>query len=115
MNKFWLGLFSGIVLAVMIGLTTAASLDRGIFLALEELWPDLWFRATLADAYLAFLAAYLWVFRRERKPAARALWFVLFMGLGSMGIALYILIRYLPGRPGAPAAPGSQSTAGAAS
>jgi hypothetical protein len=99
----------------MIGLTTAASLDRGIFVALEELWPDLWFRATLADAYFAFLAAYLWVFRRERKLAARALWFVLFMGLGSMGIALYLLIRYLPGRPGPPFAHGAQPPAGAAS
>ena len=107
--------FCALALIIMIGLTTAASLDRGVFVALEDLWPDLWFRATLADAYLAFLAAYLWVARRERTMAARVLWFVLFMGLGSMGIALYILTRYLPGKPDAPVSGQATRQAGAAS
>ena len=101
--KGLVAVFYGVVLAVMIGLTTAASLDRGIFVALEELWPDLWFRATLADAYIAFLTVYLWVAWRERSLAARALWFVLFMALGSIGIALYFLTRVLPGKPADPA------------
>jgi hypothetical protein len=95
--KIFVAIFFGLVLVVMIGLTTAASLDRGIFVALDDLWPDLWFRATLADAYLAFLTVYLWVAWRERTFAARVLWFVVFMGLGSIGIALYVLTRFLPG------------------
>jgi hypothetical protein len=101
MMKGLLAVVFGLVLVLMIALTTVASLDRGLFVALDELWPDLWFRATLADAYFAFLAAYLWAARRERSLMARILWFVLFMGLGSMGIALYVLTRYLPGKPGA--------------
>ena len=101
--KGLIAVFFGVVLAVMIGVTTAASLDRGIFVALEELWPDLWFRATLADAYFAFLTVYLWVAWRERSLAARALWFVLFMALGSIGIALYFFTRVLPGKPADPA------------
>lgn len=93
-------LFSILTLVVMIGLTTAASLDRGILQAWDELWPDLWFRATLADAYFAFFTVYLWIAWRERTLAARALWLLLLVGLGSMGIALYLLLRFLPGQPG---------------
>lgn len=92
--------FAG-VLAVMIGLTTAASLDRGIFVAFQELWPDPWFRATLADAYFAFLTVYLWVAWRERTLTARVSWLVAFLGLGSIAIALYVLFRFLPGMRGA--------------
>lgn len=80
------------VLVVMVWLTVAASLDRGVFAALGQLWSDPWFRATLADAYFAFAAVYLWVAWRERTPLARVLWLVLFLGLGSIGIALYVLL-----------------------
>jgi len=80
-----------LVLAVMIAITTAASLDRGIFDALEVLWPELWFRATLADAYFAFLSVYLFVLWRERSAVAKVFWLVVFLGLGSMGIAAYVL------------------------
>lgn len=99
--KTFVVVFFVAVLAVMIGLTTAASLDRGIFVALEDLWPDLWFRATLADAYFAFLTVYLWVAWRERTVTARVLWFVAFICLGSIAIALYVLTRFLPGVRGA--------------
>jgi hypothetical protein len=95
--KTFVVVFFVAVLAVMIGLTTAASLDRGIFVALDDLWPDLWFRATLADAYFAFLTVYLWVAWRERTFTARLLWLVAFICLGSIGIALYVLTRFLPG------------------
>jgi hypothetical protein len=95
--KISLAVIFALVLAAMIGLTTVASLDRGIFLALEELWPDPWFRATLADAYFAFLTVWLWVAWRERTVTARALWLIAFLCLGSIGIALYVLTRVLPG------------------
>ena len=102
-------LFFVAVLVVMLWLTVSASLERGVFVALEELWPHLWFRATLADAYFAFLTVYLWVAWRERTVLACLVWFVLFMGLGSMAIAAYML-RALFGRGGRP--PLMQPTAG---
>jgi hypothetical protein len=113
--KAFVAIFFGSVLIVMIGLTTAASLDRGIFVALDDLWPDLWFRATLADAYFAFLTVYLWVAWRERTIAARVLWFFVFMGLGSIGIALYVLTRFLPGKPDVPASSSLKHREGARS
>ena len=60
------------VLVSMIALTVVASLDRGVFRAGAELWPDPWFRATLADAYFGFLAIYLWVAYRETTWLRRA-------------------------------------------
>jgi hypothetical protein len=92
-------LFFVAVLGVMLWLTVTASLERGVFVALGELWPNLWFRATLADAYFAFLTVYLWVAWRERSLPARVVWFVLFMGLGSMAISAYMLLA-LFGRSG---------------
>jgi len=79
------------VLGLMLWLTVSAGLDRGVLVALDDLWPDLWFRATLADAYCSFLTVYLWVAWRERSVVARAVWLVLFLGLGSMAIAIYAL------------------------
>ena len=81
------------IIASMLAVTVQASLDRGVTEALRDLWPDPWFRATLADAYFGFLTVYAWVAYRERRWRARALWFVLFMGLGNIAIAAYVLNR----------------------
>ncbi|MGF1614515.1 MAG: DUF1475 family protein [Gammaproteobacteria bacterium] len=81
------------ILIAMLWVTTTASLDRGVFLAVKELWPDPWFKATLFDAYFSFLTIYLWVAYRERHAWPRIVWFALFMGFGSMAAAVYILIQ----------------------
>jgi hypothetical protein len=83
------------IFASMLAVTVQASLDRGVVEALRDLWPDPWFRATLADAYFGFLTVYAWVAYRERGWLGRAVWFVLFMGLGNFAIASYMLIRLL--------------------
>ena len=56
-----LRVFFAVVLVSMLVLTTTASLDQGIVEAGAELWPDAWFRATLADAYFGFLTVFLWI------------------------------------------------------
>jgi hypothetical protein len=83
----------GSILAVMLYVTVTASLDRGVFAAGAELWPDPWFKATLADAYCGFLAFYAWVFYREPTWASRAAWFVGIMALGNIATAVYVLVR----------------------
>ena len=79
--------------AAMLAVTVIASLDRGVLTALGELWPDPWFRATLADAYLGFLTVWIWVAWRERSWTARLVWLVLFLGLGNFAISAYVMIR----------------------
>ena len=88
-----LKIFFSLVLLGMLAVTTFASLDRGVFEAGAELWPDPWFRATLADAYFGFLVIYLWIAYKEQSFGHRALWLVLLMTLGNIAIAIYFLIQ----------------------
>jgi len=83
----------GSILVAMVVITTIAISDRGIAQASRELWPNWWFRATLADAYFGFLTVYAWVFWRERSWFRRLGWFVGFMALGNIAIAIYVLLR----------------------
>ena len=81
------------VLLLMLAVTISASLHQNIVDAARRLWPDPWFRATLADAYCGFLAFYAWVFYRERSWGLRGLWFVAIMALGNIAVSVYVLIR----------------------
>jgi hypothetical protein len=82
-----------LVLLSMLGVTTVASLDRGVFEAGADLWADPWFKATLADAYFGFLAVYFWIAYKEPTWPRRVLWFVLLMLFGNIAIAIYLLIQ----------------------
>ena len=62
-------------------------MDRGVVTAFRELWPDPWFRATMADTYFAFLTIFLWVCYKEKSIVARVLWFLGIMILGNFAIA----------------------------
>ncbi len=82
-----------VVLTVMLYVTVSASLQQDVLTATRLLWPDLWFRATLADAYFGFLFFWLWVAWREQSAARGALWFVLIMTLGNFAMAAYLLLQ----------------------
>jgi len=88
------------VLAVMLYVTISASLQQDLITATRQLWPDLWFRATLADAYCGFLFFWLWVAWREQSAAKGALWFVLIMALGNLAMAGYVLLQLRALKPG---------------
>jgi hypothetical protein len=97
------GALTGICLAVlllMLFVTVSASLQQDIVSAARLLWPDPWFRATLADAYCGFLFFWLWVAWRERSLARGALWLVLIMALGNIAMAAYLLLALRRLRPG---------------
>jgi hypothetical protein len=81
------------VLAVMLYVTISASLHQDIVSATRQLWPNPWFRATLADAYCGFLFFWLWVAWREQSVAKSILWFVLIMTLGNIAMASYLLVQ----------------------
>lgn len=78
-----------LVLAAMLAVTVWASLDRDVLTAAAEIWSDPWGRATLFDAYFAFLAVWLWVAWRERGWAARLGWLAAILLLGNFAIAAY--------------------------
>ncbi|MGD9032741.1 MAG: DUF1475 family protein [Desulfobacteraceae bacterium] len=99
MQSFLKFLFA-LMLVAMLAMTTAASLDRGVFQALGDLWKDLWFKATLMDAYFSFITFYVWVAYKERRNLARILWFVLIMCFGNIAMATYVLIQLFRMAPG---------------
>ena len=80
------------VLAAMLWVTVTASLDRSVLIAAVEIWDDPWGKATLFDAYFAFLTVYLWIAYRERGWGARLLWLLLILTLGNFAIATYFLL-----------------------
>ena len=83
MRKFLFAFFYA-VLAAMIAVTVTASLERGVFTALADLWSDAWFRATLADAYFGFLTFYCWVAYREEGWIGRIVWLLAILCLGNI-------------------------------
>lgn len=93
-----------LLLFLLVALTVVASLDRDVVTAARALWPDPWFRATLADAYIGFFTIWLWIAWRQKTVAARVLWLVLLLALGNIAIAAYVLAQLLRLKPDAPLA-----------
>lgn len=91
MRTFLTFAFSAVFLA-MTWATVTASLDRDVFTAGAELWADPWGRATLFDAYFAFLAVYLFIAWRERSHLARGGWLIALLTLGNFAISAYFLL-----------------------
>ena len=89
------------VLAAMLWVTWTASLDRDVLTAGRELWADPWGKATLFDAYFAFLTIWLFVAWRERTWLSRILWLLAILVLGNFAIATYFLIALFRLTPGA--------------
>lgn len=83
--------FLGVLLA-MGWVTWTASADRSVFAAAGEIWADPWGRATLFDAYFAFLVAWIWIAWRERSAGRAAAWLVAILLLGNFAIATYFLV-----------------------
>jgi|GEM_PF-226323 len=79
------------VLALMLAVTTYASLDRSILNVGRELLSDPWFLATLCDAYCGFLLFFVWVAFKERTATRRVVWLVLIMSLGNIAMSIYVL------------------------
>jgi len=81
-----------LVLVAMTAATVAASFDRDVLSAARELAADPWGLATLADAYFAFVAVWLWIAWRERGWPRRLAWLAAILLLGNFAIAVYFLI-----------------------
>lgn len=78
---------------LMLGTTIWASLQQNIFTEFDWSNSPMWFQATLVDFYINQLILWLWVFKLETNNYVRFFWLIIFIGLGSMGTTLYIIIR----------------------
>ncbi len=82
-----------LILLGMLVVTTRASLDTAIWDVSPEVLGDLWFQATLADAYFGFLTFYVWVAYKEQSWLARIGWVVLVLTLGNIAMSIYVLVQ----------------------
>jgi hypothetical protein len=81
------------VLVAMLGVIGWASSRVALFDIPREVFTHPWFLATLADAYFAFVAFWVWVAWKERTFAARSLWLLAILLWGNPAIALYMLLE----------------------
>lgn len=81
------------VLAAMLWVTSRASMDAAIWQLPPSLTGDLWFQATLADAYFGFLTFFVWLAYKERGWLARIVWLVAILLLGNIAMSVYCLIQ----------------------
>ena len=77
----------------MLSLVITASIDQNIFEAVGEMWPNWWFKATLADTYFGFLTFFVWVAYKELRLWRKLIWFASIMLLGNVAISAYILLE----------------------
>ena len=94
MRKILFILFSAIFIA-MISITITGILHENLFTAGEQLWPDPWFRATLFDAYFAFITFIVWVVYKEKTVVMKIIWTLLILSLGSIAMSFYVLMHLL--------------------
>lgn len=80
-----------IVLVGMLGVIAWASSRCALFDIPREVLTHPWFVATLLDAYLAFIAFWVWVAWKEGTLCARVLWLFNLLLWGNPAIAVYML------------------------
>lgn len=85
-------LFSAVLLA-MLGLIIWASSHTALFDIPREVASHPWFITTLFDAYLAFVAFWVWLAWKEGTVAARVLWLFTILLWGNPAIAAYMLLE----------------------
>jgi len=86
-----LRIWFALVLAGMLGLIGWASSRCALFDIPREVFTHPWFVTTLVDAYLAFVAFWIWVAWKEGRLAARILWLLSILLWGNPAIAVYML------------------------
>lgn len=81
------------VLLTMFGLIIWASNHTALFDIPREVATHPWFITTLFDAYLAFVAFWVWLAWKEGTVAARVLWLFTILLWGNPAIAAYMLFE----------------------
>jgi len=76
------------------------SYQSNLFKEWDYLMAIPWMRATLWDFYANILVLLLWVYYREGNAAAKAVWTVLFITLGSIAVTGYVLLQLFRLKPG---------------
>ena len=92
-NLYILRALFALIFIGMLAVIITASKDQNIFEAVGNMWPNWWFKATLADAYFGFLTFSIWATYKELHLWRKLIWFASIMLLGNLAISAYILLE----------------------
>lgn len=89
-------LLISLVTAVFLWVTyivISTSFQSNLFQELDYLTSIPWMKATLWDFYALIFVLLLWVYYKESSFAAKSIWTVLFVCLGSIAVTAYVLLQ----------------------
>jgi hypothetical protein len=92
-------LFSALSL-FMVYMVVSTSLESNLIKEWSFLGSIPWMRATLLDFYTNIIVLYAWVVYKEVGWTSRIVWLLLFVGLGSISVTLYVVIQLMKLKPG---------------
>lgn len=78
----------------------STSMENNLFKQWSFLGGIPWMRATLWDFYANVTVIFLWVAYKENSIAARIIWLLLLLALGSIASCAYVLIQLYRLKPG---------------
>lgn len=83
----------GFILLGMLAVIITASVDQNMFEAVGKMWPNWWFKVTLADLYFGFITFFVWVAYKELRLWRKLVWFASIMLLGNVATSAYMLLE----------------------
>ena len=89
-----------IVLIVMIAVTAWSGMHENILAIPPVVLNDVWFKATLFDAYFGFMSFFFWICYREKSLALKVFLFFAIAFLGNIAMAIYALVALFRLKPG---------------
>jgi hypothetical protein len=84
----------------MIAVTTWSGMHENILAIPPVVLNDVWFKATLFDAYFGFLSFFIWICYREKSLALKVFLFFAIVFLGNIAMAIYALVALFRLKPG---------------
>lgn len=95
-----LRLLYALIFFFMLALTVWCATQESILAIPPVVLNDVWFKATLFDAYFAFLSFFLWVCYREKSFPLKVFLFFAIACLGNIAMSLYVLVALYRLKPG---------------
>ncbi|MBL0186739.1 MAG: DUF1475 domain-containing protein [Candidatus Obscuribacter sp.] len=89
-----------VVLIVMIAVTAWSGMHESILAVPPVVLNDVWFKATLFDAYFGFMSFFFWICYREKSLALKVFLFFAIVFLGNIAMAIYALVALFHLKPG---------------
>lgn len=84
-----------IVFVWVIYIVVDTSLQSNLFKEWNYLMSIPWMKATLWDFYANIFVLLLWVYYKESAIAAKGIWTLLFITLGSIAVTGYVILQLL--------------------